>query len=205
MTVLRADGWRRLGRVALVGITLTALPAGSATAAATAPSSPSPKGGAPEPEVPEAIEPPGLPAGALAAWQPAANDPAEVAALKERVVRGGEGARLLKEVLKLSHKYPRNDELPYLLGQMYFSKLWVGDGLKAFRSAIQLNPEYRSNPFLLRAVITGLGNDSDHGQVRRFLTQDIGLPAAPYLEEVLYSDWRAQVKERAAAVLRELQ
>ena len=190
-------------------------PAGPAVGGAAAKDRPAPdpppvtaESAAGEPATPEllaVIDPPNLPAGALAAWKPPATAAPEVAAILERILHGEATTKTLKELQKLTHKYPNNEELPYLMGQLYFTKLWVGDGLKSFRSAIKLNPLYRSNPFLLRAVISGLGNDSDHAQVRRFLAQDIGRPAAPYLEEVLYGEWRAQVKERAAAVLREVQ
>ncbi len=188
----------------------TAVGKAAVTAGRGAPSDPpgaAAKAGGDSDPVPvaEAIEPPTLPEGALAAWQPPPGEPAELTEIKRSILNGDASVRTVKTLQKLTHKYPKNEELPYLLGQLYFTKLWVGDGLKAFRSALQLDPSYRANPFLLRAAISGLGNDSDYSQVRRFLIQDVGRPAAPYLEEVLYGDWRPQVKERAAAVLREVQ
>jgi hypothetical protein len=159
----------------------------------------------PAPELPDFIEPPTAPEALKAAWQPRAGTPPPVAALETRIFHGDSSAHMLKALQKVTHKNSKDDELYFLLGQLYLSKLWVSDGLKSFRSAIALNPAYRQNPFLVRAAIEGLGNDSDHGQVQRFLAQDIGRPAVPYLQEVLYGDWRAQVKERAALVLREVQ
>lgn len=121
-----------------------------------------------------------------------------------RLVSGDSSSKILKELQRLCGKHAQNAELPFLMGQVYFGRLWVSDGLKAFRKALALDPELRENPFLLRAAITGLANDSDYRQVVRFLTQDIGPPAAPYLEEVLYGEWRGQVKERAESILRSL-
>ncbi len=142
---------------------------------------------------------------AEAAARPPPDEPSDLTELKARIVQGDNSVRSLKALQKLGGKYPKNDEIPYLLGQLYFEKLWVGDGIKSFRRALALAPLYRANSYLIKAAITGLGNDRDHAQVRRFLVQDIGAPAAPYVEEVLYGDFRPQVKERAAALLRELQ
>src|SRR5262249_34232281 len=143
---------------------------------------------------------------ALTFAKPRPGEPPEFTAIKGRFIAGQEsaGTRIYKELQKAGHRQPKNEEIPFLLGQLYLEKLWVGDGLKELRRAIELDPSLRSNPFVIRAAINGLGNDRDAGQVRRFLIQDIGSPAVPFLEEVLYGDWRQQVKERAAAVLREV-
>lgn len=151
-------------------------------------------------------EPPTAPRGVdEAAARPPAGEPPDYTELKARIVQGDNSVRSLKALQKLGGKYQKNEEIPYLLGQLYFEKLWVGDGIKSFRRAIALDPLYKANAYIIKAAITGLGNDRDHAQVRRFLVQDIGAPAAPYVEEVLYGEFRQQVKERAAAILRELQ
>lgn len=149
-------------------------------------------------------EPPTPPPELLASYRPAASDPPDVAAMKLRVVRGEASTRMIKDLQKLCGRHSSNAELPYLLGQLYFARLWVGDGLKAFRRALALDPQFRENPFLIRAAVGGLANDSDHRQVARFLSQEVGAPAAPYLEEVQYSDARGAVRERAEAILRSL-
>lgn len=157
----------------------------------------------PEPML-EAAEPPALAGDALPALVPAADEPAELSELKARIRQGGDPGPLLKALQKLSYKLPGNAEVPFLLGQLYLAKLWVKDGLKLFRKAIELNPTYRESAFLIRATMSGLGNDRDASLVQRFLAQDIGKPAIPYLQEVLHGDWRPQVKERAAALLTEI-
>lgn len=169
------------------------LPAGAAAAEPTAP-----RAGAPE--APGAVG-----TDEAAAAPPPPGEPPDYTELKTRVIQGDNSVRSLKALQKLGGKYQKNEEIPYLLGQLYFEKLWVGDGIKSFRRAIALQPLYRANSYVIKAAITGLGNDRDHAQVRRFLVQDIGAPAAPFVEEVLYGDFRQQVKERAAAILRELQ
>ena len=162
----------------------------------------------PRESVLEPVEPPEFRGDALTALSHSTEQPPEVGELKARIVRGDASSSAMggaiKALQKLTYKHPRDAELVYLLGQLYLNRLWVGDGLKALRRAIELEPLYRSNPFLIRAAINRLGNDRDQAQVRRFLVSEIGRPAAPYLEEVLHGEWRAQVKERAAAILAEV-
>lgn len=132
------------------------------------------------------------------------DEPAELTALKVRVIAGDRSSRTMKELQKLSHRYPKNAEIAYILGQFYCDKLWMNDCLTYFQKAIELDGTFRTNPALIKAAIAGLGNDSDHAKVEQFLVQEIGLLAAPDLEEVLDGTWRKQVKDRAADILRQL-
>jgi hypothetical protein len=132
------------------------------------------------------------------------DEPPELTVIKARVVNGDRSTRTLKELQKLSYRYPKNAEIAYILGQFYCEKLWMKDGLGYFRKAIQLDGAFRTNPYLIKSVVAGLGNDGDHQLVEQFLVQDIGPSAAPFLEEVLEGTWRKQVKDRAADILRQL-
>lgn len=164
-----------------------------------------PEGPAVPPQsVMELVDPPSLPGDALPELRPIAGEPPELTELKARLLRGDSSARVLKGLQKLNHKSSTNAEVPFLLGQLYLGKLWVDDGLKLFRRAMELKPELRKNPFLIRSVINGLGNDRDAGQVRRFLVQEVGKPATPYVEEILYGEGRKQVKDRASSILTEI-
>lgn len=131
-------------------------------------------------------------------------EPPEVAVIRQRVIRGDRSMGTLKDLQKLSYKYPNNADVAYILGQLYCAKLWISDCLHHFSRTLALDPSYRENSFLIRSVVAGLGNDGDHFKVRRFLVQQIGQPAQPYLEEVLQGTWRQQVKDRASATLREI-
>lgn len=132
------------------------------------------------------------------------DEPAELSAIKVRVVQGDRSTKTLKELQKLSYRFPKNAEVAYILGHFYCEKLWMVDGLAYFRRAIQLDSSYRTSPYLIKAVVAGLGNDSDHSKVEHFLVQEIGQSAAPFLMDVLDGTWRQQVKDRAADILRKL-
>lgn len=133
-----------------------------------------------------------------------APEPAELTEIKAQL-DAGRTSGATKALHKLGRKYPKNAEIPYILGQLYFSKLWVKDGIDSFRKAILLDPAYRSDPELIKAALNGLGNDKYHYSVRRFLVREIGQPAVPYLHEATQGSWRKQARERAAATLREIQ
>lgn len=130
--------------------------------------------------------------------------PPELNAIKERIIRGDRSTRTLKELQKLSYKYPKSVEVAYVMGQFYCSKLWMNDGLESFRKALRLEPALRTNPYLIKAAAAGLGSDGEHQKVHRFLVQEIGKPAAPFLEDMLFGAYRQQVKDRATAILNEI-
>ena len=129
---------------------------------------------------------------------------AELAKLRARV----RGASTSEDVMRALHRMaladPLNAEIPLTIGQIYCEKLWVSDCLEHFRKAIRIDAAMRDDERLLRSVMYGLGSDSRHGEIRRFLVKDIGSGAVPYLQEVVNGRWRKDVKDRAAATLREL-
>jgi hypothetical protein len=156
------------------------------------------------PEVPVPPPSPSPPPSEGSVAKPVGDEPPELAAIRERVVQGDRSKRTLKELQKLSRNHPKNAEVAYILGQFYCGKLWMGDCLENFHRALQLEPSLRTNPYLIKAAVAGLGSDGEHTRVRRFLIKDIGQPAAPFLEDVLKGTWRQQVKDRASAILREI-
>ncbi|MCL4223888.1 MAG: serine/threonine protein kinase [Myxococcales bacterium] len=135
---------------------------------------------------------------------PAASVSAEVARLRARARGADTGDDVVRALVRLGSAHPTDAEIPLLLGEIYCQRLWVNDCLDAFRRAIRIAPALRDDGRLLRAVMYGLGNDGHHARIRRFLVDDIGPAAVPYLEEVVAGRWRKEVKSRASATLAEL-
>ncbi len=130
--------------------------------------------------------------------------PAELEALRARVRGASTPQSVVQALQRLGSAHPTSAEIPLVLGQIYFDRLWVDDGLEQFRRAIRIDAALREDPALIRAALNGLGNDSHHPKVRRFLARDVGAPARRFLEGVATGNWRREVKERAAATLRDL-
>lgn len=111
----------------------------------------------------------------------------------------GEAVTLLKAARKSE---PENAELAFLAGKAYFGQLWWGDGVESFRAAIKLDPSYRENPELLKAVLKGfLTTPEVDDRIVRFMRSDIGLPMRKYLEETAEKHPKPPIRARARAEL----
>jgi serine/threonine-protein kinase len=129
----------------------------------------------------------------------------ELARLRARVRGGATSDDVVRALARLSAQNPTDAEIPLTLGQIYCEKLWVNDCLENFRKAIKIDGAMREDERLLRGVMYGLGSDARHTDVRRFLVREVGAAAAPYLQEVIDGRWRKDVKDRAAAALKEME
>jgi tRNA A-37 threonylcarbamoyl transferase component Bud32 len=99
--------------------------------------------------------------------------------------------------------FPGNAEMPYLAGRIYFAKLWFGDGLRSFREAIRLQPTYRTDAELIKSVLRGfITTPSYDAEIAAFLRDQIGAPAAAFLDETARTHPSASIRARAAAELR---
>jgi serine/threonine-protein kinase len=128
---------------------------------------------------------------------------AELAQARAHLAQGQ--PRRARDLLERLRRYdPNNAEIHYLLGKAYLGELWVKDGLDAFRDAIALEPGYRSHADLIESAAAGLGSDSQHFAVARFLLRDIGAAARPALEDIATRHHREEVRERASRALSQL-
>jgi serine/threonine-protein kinase len=121
----------------------------------------------------------------------------------ERWAQEGERRRdqTLRALAQLRAKYPANAYAPYLEGHVNFDNLrWV-DGLASYGAAIRNEPAYRTDEKLIRNVIRCLVSDRFHTKCAKFLVDEVGAPAAPYLQEAAGSDEYANVRARAANLL----
>jgi tetratricopeptide (TPR) repeat protein len=139
----------------------------------------------------------------------AEDDPARAAYARELAVAAAyleQGQpRHARDLLdRLRRHDPDNAEIHYLLGKALLYEGWVKDGLDAFRDAIALDPGYRSHADLIEHAAAGLGSDSEHFAVSRFLIRDIGAAARPALENIAAHHDHEEVRERANRALSQL-
>jgi tetratricopeptide (TPR) repeat protein len=108
-------------------------------------------------------------------------------------------ASLLRKARK---EHPDNAEIAYLAGRAYFGQLWWADGIDSFRAAIMLDPTYREDPDLLKAVLKGfLTTPGVDDRILSFMRHDIGAPMRPYLEETAAKHPNKTRRARARAEL----
>ncbi|EPX64679.1 serine/threonine protein kinase [Cystobacter fuscus DSM 2262] len=124
----------------------------------------------------------------------------------ERWVKEGERRRdqSLRALASLRAQYPRSAYAPYLEGHVNFDNLRWADGLASYGAAIRNNEAYRTDAKLIRDVIRCLVSDGFHTRCADFLAREVGAPAAPFLEEAASSDPYANVRDRAAKLLRKM-
>ncbi len=135
---------------------------------------------------------------------PVVADPAaEAIARATALLTSGKREAALELLNSSRAVFPGNAEMPYLAGRIYFAKLWFGDGLRSFREAIRLEPAYRTDNELIKSVLRGfITTPSYDAEIAAFLRDQIGAPAAAFLDETARTHPSASIRARAAAELR---
>lgn len=120
----------------------------------------------------------------------------------KQMIADGNKEPALKMLMQLERAYPDNPEIPYLLGRMYFDKLWWNDGVKAYRAAIAIDERFRTYPPLIKSALRGfIVTPRRNKPVAEFLRDDIGEAAEPYLLETATDHPNDKVRRRAAKEL----
>jgi hypothetical protein len=94
-------------------------------------------------------------------------------------------------------------ELRVRLGHGYAARSWWKESLEAYRAAVRLEPAYRADPALIENTIRGLVSPSHGGRAARFLRDEIGAPAIPFLEKARRSK-SLNTQRHAERLLRQL-
>jgi tetratricopeptide (TPR) repeat protein len=97
---------------------------------------------------------------------------------------------------------PDNPQLALALGRAYFAKLWWSEGVKNFRDAVRLDPELKSDPEMLKAVLKGFLTTPDVDDRIADFMLEIGDPMKAYLQETADKHPNKQLRARAKAELR---
>ncbi len=167
------------------------------------------RGGASPASAPAASPPPSPPATidtepAAPPQASSANDAvAEFVARARELAAGGRLKPAIDLLAKARKTYPQDARLPYHAGLLYLDKMYFADGLPLVRAAIALDPGYRSDDTLIKLLVRGFNATASYdGTIARFLRDDIGEAAKPYLEETAKHHSNPIVRNRATAELR---
>ncbi len=130
-------------------------------------------------------------------------DPAAtIVAQADELVAAGKPDAALDALVKARRLYPDRASLAYAAGKLYFAKLWFNDGIKSFRDAIKLDPSYRSDPELVKAVVRGFIMTPEYDERLGSFLLELGDAAQEALDETARSHPNPQVRARATAQLR---
>jgi hypothetical protein len=106
-------------------------------------------------------------------------------------------------LVKARKTYPSDARLPYQAAKLYLEKSWWPDGLKYARAALALDPKLKSDPDLIRLVLRGFNSTRQYdGTLARFLREDIGDAAKPFIADTAEHHPNPIVRARASDELR---
>ncbi len=104
----------------------------------------------------------------------------------------------------LRRRDPRNAELAYMLGDLYFEKGFFRDGLSRYREALKLKPNLRTRVSVQRNAIAALGTDKSYARARALILRDLGPSIVGRLRTAQKRDPSRVVRQRAKSVLAQL-
>ncbi len=121
-----------------------------------------------------------------------------------RMVDKGQLDAAIEGIKQLRRKAPNNPYLPYLLGDIYFSRNWMSDALVKYREAIKLSDNYRRRVSIHKNAIHALGSDRAYPKARVLLVRDIGDAALPALKKAAEHDENPVIRKRAHLIAEQL-
>lgn len=156
------------------------------------------------PPAPAAAAAPAPAAEAAPPAPPPSTDPVEeIVASSIELAASGRREPALDVLLAARKTYPNDARLPYEASKLYLEKMWWADGLKQARAAIHLDPRYRSDAALIKLVLKGFNTTARYDwTLARFMREDIGPAAKPFLEDTATAHPNPIVRKRAAAELK---
>jgi len=89
-------------------------------------------------------------------------------------------------------------------GNAHFAKLWWTDGIQEFREAIRIAPSLRSDPELIKTVLRGFITTPEYDPRLADFLVELGSAAVPYLDETARTHPHADIRARAAMLLRRM-
>lgn len=122
----------------------------------------------------------------------------------QRLIARGADREAIQTLRRRIRERPHDAYAAYLLGNLYFAGQRWTEGFAAYEVAIATDPSYRHNPTLIRNAIGAFMRPSQAGRAARFLSDEIGDAAAPYLDEALTSS-SLGTRRAAAHLLRKLE
>jgi serine/threonine-protein kinase len=188
---------KRRGLIAVIGVGLLALGLGAAFLV-TSRSDAEPPRHEPTAPAPAAVDPtpPSVPA-------PKSDEVSDLIARATDLAGAGRRESAIELLTKARKAYPEDARIPYSLAKLYLDKMWWADGLKQARAALAIDPTLKSDPELIKLVLRGFNTTRDYDwMLARFLRDDIGEAAKPFLEDTAKNHPNPIVRSRAAAELR---
>jgi len=92
----------------------------------------------------------------------------------------------------------------FLMGTLYFRKMYWSDGFNAYKTAIARDPSYAQHPLVIANSVVALGSRSKPKLAEQFIRRHLGKKALDELDEAARSARHKHHRERAAKLARKL-
>jgi eukaryotic-like serine/threonine-protein kinase len=117
-------------------------------------------------------------------------------------IKAGKKQLALASLRALWKKNQNSAYVPFLLGNLYFDRMWWSVALDHYRAAIKKNSGYRRNTVLNRNVIRMLASTKTRQRATNFLRGIIGRFAGPHLRWAAKNDPNPVVRKQASILAR---
>ncbi|MDB4960351.1 MAG: sps1B [Myxococcales bacterium] len=117
-----------------------------------------------------------------------------------QMIKDGKRDLALSSLLSLQKKSPKSAYISFLLGNLYYDKLWWGVALDNYKAAIARNAGYKRNDVLTKNVIRMLASDKTRRNASTFLRWTLARNAVSQLRTAAKNDPNGNVRKHAAAL-----
>jgi eukaryotic-like serine/threonine-protein kinase len=121
-----------------------------------------------------------------------------------QLIKDGKRDLAISSLTSLWKKSPKSAYIPFLLGNLYYDRLWWAVAMDHYKAAIAKNGRYRANAVLNKNVIRMLASTKTQKKAASFLRSTIGKSAVPYLRTAAKSEPNDRVRKQAAALAKSI-
>ena len=121
-----------------------------------------------------------------------------------QMIKDGQKELALNSLRVLWKDAPKSAYIPFLLGNLYFDKMWWGVAMDHYQAAIRINGGYKGNQILNQNVIRTLASPKTQRRAQVFLRSTIGRDAIPFLRYAAAHEPNPTVKKQAAMLAKSL-
>lgn len=121
-----------------------------------------------------------------------------------QLIKDGKRDLALASLRALWKKSPKSAYIPFLLGNIYYDRLWWSVAMDHYKAAIAKNNRYKSNAVLNKNVIKMLASPKTSRKASAFLRSTIGKWSVPYLKAAAKSEPNDRVRKQAAALAKSI-
>lgn len=121
-----------------------------------------------------------------------------------QLIKDGKRDLAIASLTSLWKRSPKSAYIPFLLGNLYYDRLWWSVAMDHYKAAISRNGRYRRNGVLNSNVIRMLASTKTQRKAAGFLRSTIGKPALPYLRIAARSSPNDRVRKQAAALAKSI-